>query len=377
MTYYPSLVKFPEEWNIKKNTVQNPSLYPKYTYGKEFEDTYDYHTLFADVFRNGNDLIFISPPFLNFKKILIDDLKLVDDFDKEYELRFASFDRCEVMVSSIPIEINRIYLKRKDGNKFEVPFKERHTKFDDKKVLCAMIKNEPIDKILNWIEYHHKIYDVNGFIIFNNQSDLYDSDFLYKKLIEKSNITEIEVVDWDIPFGVLGPPWDSDWCQYILLNLCKLNFCLNSEIMINQDIDEYFVSEYSLDEIVESMKHQGVGAIVYESKNISCYTDGDKTILNSRYYYHPEEIDTQKMTKWMSIPSKTIQSIYTLHNVFGQFTETTDDFYYAHMWTLSSANHDQENHCSPKEYRKKIKDEGYKIDFKLKTNFEKCSIMKI
>jgi hypothetical protein len=372
MTYYPSMTKFPPEWNIKRDTLNDPSKYPKYTYGKTFEESYDYDTLFADVFRNENQMVFVSPPFLNFRNIL-QSMKLIDGKSNTYDLNFGSFDRCEVVVSNIPDTVSKIFLQREDGEKFEINYRDRYSKFDDKRVLCTMVKNEPISKILNWVEYHIVNYNVEGFLIFNNQSTIYSSEELYVDLIKNQPNGIIEVVDWDMPFGMIGPPWDSDWSQYILLNLCKYNFCLRSCLILNHDIDEYFVSKYSLEEILGSMIDQNLGAIVYESKNISCYTGGNTSILNTRYYYHPDDVNEVKMTKWMAIPSKTMQSIYTLHNVYGTNTESTNDFYYAHMWALSSHNHDQENHSSPKKYRKNIKESGYKIDFQLKYNFENCS----
>jgi len=373
MTYYPSLIKFPLKWNIKRNTLNDPSIYPKYTYGKTFEESYDYYTLFVDVFRNEDKVLFVSPPFLNFKEIFKTQVKLIDEKNNNYELEYQLHDRCELGFCDIPDNTKKIFLCYGE-EKIKIEIKERNKKFDNKKVICTMIKNEPTHKILNWIEYHIKNYDIDGFIIFNNQSDLYSSEELYRELLKNYSEDIIEVVDWDTPFGVIGPPWDSDWSQYILLNLCKYNFCFKSSLILNHDIDEYFVSEYSLDEILDSMIEQKLGSVVYRSKNISCYTEGDISVLNSRYYYHPEEVNNEKMTKWMSIPSKSLQSIYTLHNVFGSNVEFTDDFYYAHMWVLSSENHDQKNHCSPKQYRKTIRDFGYVIDSKLKNNFKNCSI---
>lgn len=378
MTYYPSLIKFPENWNIRRNTLNKKEEYPKYTYGKTFDETYDYHTLFIDVFRDGEQVIFVSPPFLNFKDILISELKLIDEYKNQYQMQFIDLDRCSLMISAVPSNIDSLFLTKENGDNFEIKIKPRCSDFDGKKVLCTMQKNEPIYKITNWIQYHNTLYDVEGFIVFNHQSELYTNEFLYEKIIEKipQNVF-IEVVDWNIPFGVIGPPWDSDWSQYIMLNLCKYNFCKNSKLLINHDLDEYFVSEYSLDEIIESMISNDCGAVIYESKNISCYTDTDSEFLNQRYYYHPDEVDEFKMTKWIAIPSKTLRTIYTLHSVYGTNVEPTQDFYYAHMWPLSSKNHDQSNHCSPKDYRKTCKDDGYKIDHLLKSNFDKCPKFKM
>ena len=378
MTYYPSLIKFPDSWNIVRSVRNKKNDYPKYTYGKTFDETYDYSTLFVDVFRDGSQVIFVSPPFLNFKNILTEDFKLSDEYGNQYDMNFVDLDRCSLMVSTVPFNVKKLFLSKENEDNFEIEIKSRYNKFDNKKVLCTMQKNEPIHKILNWIEYHSSLYGVDSFIIFNHQSEIYTSEFLYEKL--KKQITKnifVEVVDWDMPFGVIGPPWDSDWSQYIMLNLCKYNFCKESKLLINHDLDEYFVSEFSFDEIFESMNLQNCGAVVYQSKNISSYTEGNVDILNTRYFYHPKEIDDFKMTKWIAIPSKTVNCICTLHNVFGPNVETTEDFYYAHMWVLNSNNQEQKNHCSSKEYRKKIREDGYRIDYILKNNFEKCSEFKI
>lgn len=373
MVYTPSLIKFPSSWGIKKNILNEKHLYPKYTYGKTFDESYDYDTLFADVFRIDEAVIFVSPPFLNFKQIIQDQLKIVDENGSLYKFNFHRMDRCDISVIRIPENINKIYFYKNDNDFFEVDIKQRCKKFDNKKVVCSMQKNEPIEKIVNWIKYYNTVHDIDGFIIFDNQSTDYTEDFLFDHLTKIFPNISIEVVDWDMPYGVLGPPWDSDWSQHIFLNLCKYNFCYESKIVLNHDLDEYLISEYSIDEIVESMVSQNISSVVYESKNISSYTDNNNKILNNYYYYHPEEVDTEKMTKWMTIPKLDRSCIWSVHNIFGNTVDKTEDFYYAHMWILSSKSHDQKKHCSPKEYRRNLYADGYLIDDILKNNFKKCS----
>lgn len=373
MVYTPSLVKFPSIWNIKRKTLNEKHLYPKYTYGKKFDETYDYDILFADVFRIGETVIFVSPPFLNFKQTLETELLIIDENNFSYDLDFYKMDRCDIATANIPENVNKIYFYRNNNEFFEVIIKKRHTKFDDKKVICTMQKNETIERIICWITYYNLIYDIDGFIIFDNQSTDYTVDFLSDTLTKKFPNILIEIVNWNMPFGVLGPPWDSDWSQYVFLNLCKYNFCYESKLVLNHDLDEYFVSEYSIDEIIESMISQNISTVIYESKNISTYTDGNSKILNDYYYYYPKEVDRDKMTKWITIPKLDRSCIWNLHTIFGNTVDKTEEFYYAHMWILSSKNHDQEKHCSSKKYRRNVYDNGYLIDNKLKNNFKKCS----
>jgi hypothetical protein len=75
----------------------------------------------------------------------------------------------------------------------------------------------------------------------------------------------------------------------------------------------------------------------------------------------------------MTIPKMNRSCVWGVHSIFGNTVDRTTDFYYAHMWKLSSKNHDQKNHCSPKEYRKNLYSRDYLIDNTLKNNFKKCS----
>lgn len=47
MIYDPLIINIPEDWNIRRD-IRNPKdWYKEFTYGKRFDETYDYTTLFC------------------------------------------------------------------------------------------------------------------------------------------------------------------------------------------------------------------------------------------------------------------------------------------------------------------------------------------
>ena len=63
----PTFVKIPEYWGILRDTIQPKENYKQDSFGKTFDETYDYDTLFSGVVRIDDTLILCAPPFLNLK----------------------------------------------------------------------------------------------------------------------------------------------------------------------------------------------------------------------------------------------------------------------------------------------------------------------
>lgn len=371
MVINPKFFYIPESWKVKRDIKSPKESYSKYSFGKTFDETYDYDTLFSGVLKYEDTLVITAPPFLNFKKFVNDSVTINDGFN-DIELEFNDLDRCGVAISTIDKNSTHLYLTYKDESPIEIEIESLETKkFKDKKVLFTMIKNDPMDWILNWIQYHHEIYGIDGFIIFSNNSDKYSCQELEDYL--KSDSYELCIVDWEMKWGVVGPPWDSDYCKIVGLEYLKYKFAYDSEFVLNLDIDEYFVSGYSIDEIIEAMILNRKDSINMESKNISRYSilPNDGSIKNY-YWYHEKDIDVNKMVKWITLPKYSRNYPWTTHYVFSPNRDDTDDFYYAHMSILTGEHHLKKNSgTNVANQRFLIRDDGYQVDVALKTNLQK------
>lgn len=359
----PVFVKVPETWGILRDTVQPKKNYTNVSfYGKTFDETYDFDTLFSGVVRFEDMVIFIAPPFLNLKEHIINNVTVTGG-DKEVELIFHELDRCSVAIAQVDRKVKTLYF-----DEVEVPIEDNLCeKFAGKNVLFTMFKNDSLESVDHWIKYHNKVCGIEGFVLFNNNSDTYTSQEAQDYL--KSDDYDVEIVDWPMRWGVVGPPWDSDFCKIVSLQYLKYKFCFNAKSLLNLDVDEYFCSEYPMDDIVSAMYNQGTYSINMESKNISRYTEAEDPKISDYYWWNEEQVDLNKMTKWLTIPTKSREFPWTTHYIFSPDREETDDAYYAHLSSLVGEHHIK-NATEVAEKRFIVLDNN-KENTLLKNNFQK------
>ena len=332
----PVFVKVPESWGVKRDTIQPKENYKEDSFGKTFDETYDYDTLFSGVIRLENMVVFVAPPFLNLERFIIQNVSITDG-KNEITLKFITLDRCSVAIAPVDPKAKTLYLTYGDDTT-EVPIEDNLCgDFASKSVLFTMFKNDSLESVDHWIKYHNKVCGIEGFILFNNNSDTYTSQEAQDYL--KSDDYNVVIVDWPMRWGVVGPPWDSDFCKIVGLQYLKYKFCYNAKLLLNLDVDEYFCSEYSTDDITTAMSIQGVDSINMESKNISRYSKVENPKISDYYWWNEEQVDLNKMTKWITLPTKSRDYCWTTHFVFSPNREDTDDAYYAHLSCLVGEHH--------------------------------------
>lgn len=370
MVIKPEFFYVPKSWEVLRD-IRNPKeCYKQYSFGKTFDESYDYTTLFSGVLKYDNNVIITAPPFLNFKKFINDNVDITDG-KKKVNLTFQELDRSAVAFGEISEDATHLYFQYKNDEPIGIQIENTEIKkFENKKVLFTMIKDDPMHWILNWVQYHHEVYGIDGFVLFSNNSEKYSCQELEDYL--KSDYYELCVVDWEMKWGVDGPPWDSDYCKIVGLEYFKYKFAYNSNFVLNLDIDEYFVSKYSIDEIIESMILNKKDSINMESKNTSTYSISQTDKIENYCWYHDEDVDFNKMVKWITLPKYSRSYPWTTHYVFSPNRDDTDDFYYAHMSILTGQHHLKENSGTNIANRRfLIRENGYKEDLFLKSGFEK------
>ena len=227
-------------------------------------------------------MVFVAPPFLNLERFIIQNVSITDG-KNEITLKFITLDRCSVAIAQVDPKAKTLYLNYGDDTT-EVPIEDNLCgDFASKSVLFTMFKNDSLESVDHWIKYHNKVCGIEGFILFNNNSDTYTSQEAQDYL--KSDDYNVVIVDWPMRWGVVGPPWDSDFCKIVGLQYLKYKFCYNAKLLLNLDVDEYFCSEYSTDDITTAMSIQGVDSINMESKNISRYSKVENPKISDYYWW--------------------------------------------------------------------------------------------
>jgi len=365
----PAFVKIPQSWGVLRDTMQPKENYKEDSFGKTFDETYDYDTLFSGVMKIEDNLVICAPPFLNLKDFIVSNIKITDG-KKEVKLEFNDFDRCGVATAKISPDATHIYMGYGDDTVSVKLEESLIQKYNGRNILFTMFKNDLKESILHWIQYHHKVYGIDGFVLFNNNSDTYSTEEIQEYL--NSDEYDVEIVDWTMRWGVVGPPWDSDFCKIVGLQYLKFKFAYLAKTVLNLDIDEYFCSDFSIDEIADAMKEQNYDSINMESKNISRYTTAEHPKISDYYWWHDEQVNLNKMTKWITLPERSRDYHWTTHYIFSPNREETEDFYYANLSSLVGDHHIN-NSTEVARKRFIVKEEGNKENTLLKNNFIKMN----
>jgi hypothetical protein len=380
MLYDPLIINIPEDWNIQRD-IRNPKdWYKEFTYGKKFDEIYDYTTLFCGAFKFANKVVLIGPPLLNIKKFIELNVEITDGKNK-LEFNSSELDRCEISIIDLVEDVDFLQFFYNGNLSVVIPLETRSEKYDDKKIVFTMQKDETIDSIKTYISYYRDLFNIDGFVIFDNNSQSYTLEELDSCL--KDIGVDYEIINWPLRHGPIGPPWDSEFGRICAFQYLKYKFGFNCKCVVNLDIDEMLICDNSLDEVIESMIDQKIDTISIQSKNISRYTltsDKDFQIdtIKNYYYYHPNdnEIDGERssMIKWITLPKYSHNYCWTTHSVMSPHSTYAEQIYYAHMWIFCSPNHMIKNAgTSVMDARFTIHDGGYIEDVKLKENLSKIA----
>lgn len=371
----PLIVHIPDEWNIKRD-IRNPkNLYKEYTYGKTFDETYDYTTLFCGAFKIGDKAVLIGPPLLNIKEFIKSNITVTDGSSK---LVFNSIqqDRCELTVIDIGPETTELYFYYDESLTLTITLESIDSRYDDQSIVFTMQMNETIDSIKTWIRYYRDVFSIDAFVIFDNNSTNYSLEELNDEL--KDLKVDHQIVKWPLSHGPIGPPWDSEYGRICAFQYMKYKYGFNAKCVVNLDIDELLMCEHTLDEVSESMIDQGIDTISIQSKNISRFTknQSDEYSIKNYYYYHANDNsnggERSSMVKWITVPKLSRNYCWTTHNILSPNSTFAEEIYYAHMWIFCSPNHLMNNSgTTVKDERFIIHENGYKEDIKLKKNLLK------
>lgn len=217
----------------------------------DYKEKFDARTLFYDVFRVDSRIAFVGPPLLNLAAVLT-----ASDFHVgEYSVpvpHFADLDRTQNSWLNTAPESRTLSVSLPDGVKRTVEVgSDLSDLFANRHVLLTKSKDNDLEWIRDWAAYYVAEHGVDAVLLYDNNSTTYDPEEVLDVLQAVSGLEVAMVVDWAFPFGPQGgnweglanAPWDSDFCEYGILQHARLRFLRSAAGVINTDIDELLVAE--------------------------------------------------------------------------------------------------------------------------------------
>lgn len=350
-----NLVKYPDYWNLKRIPAR-----PAHLQVFNFEENYDFDNLWYDAIQvNQETIILIGPPLYNTAQYLNMHCHFEDQCNRLLEYSIQEMDRVCFTVIKTTADIEHLFLvdNYNSFKKTEIHFIKPTLEFQDKKVIVTISKNHPISWLKQWIDYHKVVHNVDGILLYNNQSTVYSSEELERELLRSD--MHIKVIDYNVPFGCMGGgdwqwegksgnflPWDSDFSQYIMMEHAKFRYLFCAKLVINADTDELLMlKNLTLDEFADYCQTSSNSVWLYKGDWIEPIDQKNNIEANSipfddRYFenYFLTTGSQQRGIgiKWMLAPKRNLNYQWMLHRTAGPHM-LTDEITFGHFLAMNTS----------------------------------------
>lgn len=229
----------------------------------DFEDRFDFDTLFYDVFRHPDSsmVLLIGPALYNLAQLFEDITIVAKPSGVSCAFRRLDMDRLTRVEVDAPMGTSEVVLKTRSGEfsaKVSQPEAENYSAL---RVLCTISKNNDITWICDWARYNRDVHGAQAILLYDNASTMYDSAELIGRLSEIEGLAFVGVVPFPFRFGPPGVglrrSWDSNFLQIGSLEHARWRFLLDAKSFLNTDVDELVVSRHG-ESVFEAAERHGV-----------------------------------------------------------------------------------------------------------------------
>ena len=217
----------------------------------KYFSTFDFHTVFSDIFLCGEEIRLVGPPYLNLREVLaaaefrIDGGMTID----AAEIRWEEMDR--MSRTSLPLIRSSELTWVPETVSLVLPDLELSSQigashwdaFEGTNALVTMNRNNRLETIVQWVELNVQANDVDALLLFDNRSTWYSSKEVLDAVSAVDGIKTAVVVEWPHPYGALSKNLDSDFGQYTAWETAHWRFLKNARTVIICDVDELMLSD--------------------------------------------------------------------------------------------------------------------------------------
>lgn len=230
---------------------------------------YDQKTLFYDAIHQPDrkQVCLVCPKFLALKQLFTNgsffaDGKRLKPVLKNYTGRFGEV---WLRVPSPPFQL--VFQYR--SHRFDIHLSEQDGK-TFKGLNCGVLKskNNDLQWISDWANYHVKVHGLQGLLLFDNNSSRYTLDELEQCLQAVAGLEQIRVIAAPFPYGLNQRQEDKHGTKYLtpgLLNIARLRYMQTARAVLHTDVDE-LLQPIPQDTIFDMTLRSPIGYVAFHGR---------------------------------------------------------------------------------------------------------------
>jgi hypothetical protein len=316
----------------------------------DYDDAFDATTLFYDVvaFPAPLDLLlFVGPPFLNLLSGFYDSRVNGRQLGTVWSSYYARDRCCDVWIQGW--KGGDVLLDTPFGSYSLSPQIAPHHLYAGKRVLYTLSRDNEIDWIIDWVQFHARNHGANAVLLYDNGSLRYTCQELEDIMRDRFREIVINVVSWPYKYGPQGlsadAGWDSDFCQAGAFQDARFRFLATASSVLNCDVDEFVVA-WRGRSVFEAAEREPGGYIPFAGRWVSnARHTGAPGVNPARDVRHAQFVFTENgdnslcPTKWCVVPSSCPMDVHwSTHFVAGKENKPpfTQAFSYRHFRGVST-----------------------------------------
>jgi tetratricopeptide (TPR) repeat protein len=294
----------------------------------DFDDKYDFHTVFYDCFwsADGKSLKLIGPALMNLEA----DLKLrFFAMPGGEELTPVAVPRVFITELNIkaPRKLQALRIESSAGTAFVVPQPNLSSLFEGRRVLMTLSQNNELEWIRDWIIWHQRLHGCDAVLVYDNNSTRYDVSELKGCLASIPGITGL-ALNWPFRYGPFDGRlpltydlWEGHFSQFGMLEHARYRFLTTARCALNLDIDELVTCPggKSICKLTEASPR---GHLKFSGKWVETHrssgTDPASKPLHRDFWHRKAERTQGCENKYAVVPSRVPDSAqFGVHDIFG------------------------------------------------------------
>lgn len=294
-------IEIPEESSLRRTPPRAPEL-RQFAYMSQF----DGRSLFHDVFWSSGQVVLIGPPLQNLEELVVNGRFTFDGRPPAAPPQLFRLDRTHRVTFAVPRRPRRMRIETGPITA-NVPVRRDETAlFKNRRVLFTMSRNNDLQWIEDWIEYHVRAHGADAVLLYDNASDRYTSGDLLRRISAVRGVKAAVVVRWPYAFGPLADTsglWDSDYCQHGELEDARRRFLARAEGILQVDVDELVVCPDG-SSIFDRLHQSASGAIGFDGIWLDSAAVDTAGPRRHRDFVHNRTSAKLAAPKWAAIPSR-------------------------------------------------------------------------
>lgn len=233
---------------LPDGTPRRIPIRPREARQPDFDDKFDFDTLFYDVLWNIDKtrIRLIAPALLNLESMMEQSQVKAKPSNAACSMAIRNLDRASEIEIAVPAGTESITIAGPAGSFDLVPESTRFDLLSGRRVVFTLSKNNHLDWIKDWARYYRDVHGADAVLIYDNMSTAYTREELAAALKSVEGLKSIVIVEW--PFRH-GPPgvglrgyWDSNFSQLGTFAHARWRLLQDARSVLNCDIDELVVS---------------------------------------------------------------------------------------------------------------------------------------